>query len=128
MPKISATNSKGLLTGYIVKIAISTVLSVLALNSIVSLLFLKLDIDLSAARYASVAICVISAVIVTVVSTTGFKNNFLLLSVVSVVPLAVFIFINFLINSTEPAVFAFKLIAVFASAVIISFIKSARKR
>lgn len=128
MPKISATNSKGLLTGYIIKIIASTALSVLALNSFVSLLFLKLDIDLSAGKYATVAICIISAVIISAVSTTGFKNNFLLLSVISVVPLAVFIFVNFLINKTDPGFFVFKLITVFAGAVIISFIKSAGKR
>lgn len=128
MPKISATNSKGLLTGYIIKIVFSTVLAVFGLNSIASLLILKLDIDLSAGKYTAVVICIISAVIISAVSTTGFKNNFLMLSIISVVPLAVFIFVNFLINKTEPGLFVFKLITVFAGAVIISFIKSARKR
>lgn len=128
MPKISATNSKGLFITYFIKIALSTVLSIAVINSAVSLIFLKMDIDLSSGKYVGIAAAVITSVIVSLISTTGFKNNFLLLSAISVIPLALFIFVNMLINHTDSTICIIKLVCVFASAIIVSFIKSAKKR
>lgn len=128
MPKISATNSKGLFITYFIKIALSTVLSIAVINSAASLIFLKMDIDLSAGKYVGIAAAVITSVIVSLISTTGFKNNFLLLSAISVIPLALFIFVNMLINHTDSTICIIKLVCVFASAIIVSFIKSAKKR
>lgn len=128
MPKISATNSKGLFITYFIKIALSTVLSIAVINSAASLIFLKMDIDLSAGKYVGIAAAVITSVIVSLISTTGFKNNFLLLSAISVIPLALFIFVNMLINHTDSTICIIKLVCVFASAITVSFIKSAKKR
>lgn len=128
MPKISATNSKGLFITYFIKIALSTVLSIAVINSAVSLIFLKMDIDLSSGKYVGIAAAVITSVIVSLISTTGFKNNFLLLSAISVIPLALFIFVNMLINHTDSTICIIKLVCVFASAITVSFIKSAKKR
>lgn len=126
MPKISATGSKGLLIGYLVKIVLSTVISVLLLLAFSSLIFLKLDISLAGAKYVTAGVSVAASFIIALVSTTGFKNNFLLLSVISVTPLAAGIFINFLACKTDTVMFFIKLAGIFAAAVIVSFIKSAK--
>ena len=128
MPKISATNSKGLFLTYFIKIAISSIVSVLLFNLVSSAIVLKLDLDLSVAGYISIAVCLLSSIIISFVSISGFKNNFLLLSVISVVPFAVFVFINFLVNKSNSIYFIIKLALIFVSAIIIALIKSSRKR
>ncbi len=128
MPKISATNSKGLFLTYFIKIAISSIVSVLLFNLVFSAIVLKLDLDLSVAGYISIAVCLLSSIIISFVSISGFKNNFLLLSVISVVPFAVFVFINFLVNKSNSIYFIIKLALIFVSAIIIALIKSSRKR
>lgn len=128
MPKISATSSKGLFITYFIKIVISSIASVMLFNSISSAIILKLDLDLSVAGYVSIAVCLLSSIIISIISISGFKNNFLLLSVISVVPFAIFVFINFLINKSNSIYFIIKLALIFAVAIIVAFIKSSRKR
>lgn len=128
MPKISATNSKSLFITYFIKIALSTAVSVIAINSIASVIFLKLDINLSASKYVGIAAAIITSIIVSMISTTGFKNNFLLMSIISVIPFALFIFINMLANHTDSTIGIIKLLCVFVCAVAVSFVKSAKKR
>lgn len=128
MPKISATNSKGLFLTYFIKIVISSIASVMLFNSISSAIILKLDLDLSVAGYVSIAVCLLSSIIISIISISGFKNNFLLLSVISVVPFSVFVFINFLVNKSNSIYFIIKLALIFAVAIIVALIKSSRKR
>lgn len=128
MPKISATSSKGLFITYFIKIVISSIASVMLFNSISSAIILKLDLDLSVAGYVSIAVCFLSSIIISIISISGFKNNFLLLSVISVVPFAVFVFINFLVNKSNSIYFIIKLALIFAVAIIVALIKSSRKR
>lgn len=128
MPKISATNSKGLFLTYFIKIVISSTASVMLFNSISSAIILKLDLDLSVAGYVSIAVCLLSSIIISIISISGFKNNFLLLSVISVVPFSVFVFINFLVNKSNSIYFIIKLALIFAVAIIVALIKSSRKR
>ncbi len=128
MPKISATSSKGLFITYFIKIVISSIASVMLFNSISSAIILKLDLDLSVAGYVSIAVCLLSSIIISITSISGFKNNFLLLSVISVVPFAIFVFINFLVNKSNSIYFIIKLALIFAVAIIVALIKSSRKR
>ncbi len=128
MPKISATSSKGLFITYFIKIVISSIASVMLFNSISSAIILKLDLDLSVAGYVSIAVCLLSSIIISITSISGFKNNFLLLSVISVVPFALFVFINFLVNKSNSIYFIIKLALIFAVAIIVALIKSSRKR
>lgn len=128
MPKISATSSKGLFLTYFIKIVISSIASVMLFNSISSAIILKLDLDLSVAGYVSIAVCLLSSIIISIISISGFKNNCLLLSVISVVPFAIFVFINFLVNKSNSIYFIIKLALIFAVAIIVAFIKSSRKR
>lgn len=128
MPKISATGSKNILVGYLIKILVSTISSVGILTAISSVVILKLDLDLEYCKYISVGITIISSIIISYVSISGFKNNFLMMSLISVILLALFIFINFLINETGALYLIVKLIGVFVSATIVSLFKSTKKR
>lgn len=128
MPKISATNSKGLFLTYFIKIIVSSTASVLLFNVLSAAVILKLDLDLSLTDYLSIGICLITSIIISLVSLSGFKNNFLLLAVISVVPFVIFIFINFLINDGNSVYFMIKLALIFAAAIAVALIKSAKKR
>lgn len=128
MPKITSSNTKSLFVSYIVKIIISSVISIFVLATVFSFITLKLDLDLKALEYFSVAICALSSVIISYVSISGFKNNFLLLSLLSVFPLAVFSIINFCVSGQGS--FAFELVkiaVIFVFAMCVAIFKSSRK-
>lgn len=128
MPKISATNSKNLFILYFIKIFASGVLSVLILDALSSVIILKLDLSLQTAEYISIAIVLITALFTSFISIGGFKNNYLLMSLISVLPLAIFVFINFLINKSGSGIFIIKLAGIFICSALVALIKSAKKR
>lgn len=124
MVRITANNVNSLLIKFIIKIVLSTAVSVTVLSSLASFILLKLDLDLSAAKYIGVAVTILSAFIISNISISGFKNNLLVMSLFSVLPLAVFSIINFCVNKTEPVYVIIKVIAIFAIALISSVIMS----
>ncbi|MDE6767426.1 MAG: hypothetical protein K2J35_04450 [Eubacterium sp.] len=127
MPKITTNNAGGLLVKYAVKIVISSVLSILVLNSLCSFVVLKFDIDLAVLQYAGTAICVISALIITFISLSGFKNNFLILSMISVLPLLIYTIVNFCINKTDAVFIIIKIAGIVICAFVVSILKSSKK-
>lgn len=127
MPKITTNNAGGLLVKYAVKILISSVLSILVLNSLCSFIVLKLDIDLAVLQYAGIAVCIISSMIISFISLTGFKNNFLVLSMISVLPLLIYTIVNFCINKTDAVFIIIKIAGIIICAFIVSIVKSGRK-
>jgi len=127
MPKISTSNANSIIIKYIVKIVVSTVLSVFLLSSLFSFIILKLDLDLKLCEYFSVAVCIISGFVISYISTGGFKNNLLLLSIISVFPLLIFVIINYCINSGNIAVIAIKILSILITSFMAAIIKSKRK-
>lgn len=128
MPKITASNTKGLFITYLARIILSTVLSLFIFSSIFSFVTLKFDLDLKVLEYFAVAICTLSSIIISYVSISGFKNNFLILSVISVMPLVIFSIINFCVN--KEGGFAFEIVKVaviFVFSICVAVFKSTRK-
>ncbi len=124
MVRITANNVNHLLIKFIIKILLSTVISVTVFSSVSSFILLKLDADLGAAKYVGLAVVILSAFIISNISIRGFKNNLLVMSLFSVLPLAIFSIINFCVNKTDPVYVIIKVIAVFAVAFISSVIMS----
>lgn len=127
MPKITTNNAGGILVKYAVKIILSSVLSILILNALCSFAVLKLDLDLSVLQYLGAAICVISGLIISSISLTGFKNNYLVLSIISVLPLLIYTIINFCINRTDTVFIIIKIAGIIICAFGISVFKSSKK-
>lgn len=128
MPKITTSNTKGLFIAYLIKIILSTVLSLFVFSSIFSFVTLKLDLDLKVIEYFSVAICAISSLVISYISISGFKNNYLILSVISVMPLVIFSIINFCVN--KQGGFAFEIVkiaVIFVFSICVAVFKSTRK-
>lgn len=129
MPKINSTNAKELIIKFIVKVILSTTVSIVVLNSLFSFLLLKLDIDLNFSKYIGVFICLLTAIIVSYISVGGFKNNLLFLSIISVLPLLILVITNFCINNGEAVFVIIKIAVVLISSVISSFLRlKSRKR
>lgn len=126
MVKITANNINRLLVKFILKIFLSTAVSVTVLTSVSAFILLKLDIDTGISKYIGFAVTVISAFIVSNISITGFKNNLLIMSLLSVLPLAVFTVVNFCVNKTEPVYVIIKVMLIFIAAFIASVIRSRR--
>ena len=127
MPKISFSGSKGLFAKYALKIILSTILSILVLSAVASFIILKLDLDLKAVAYISCIISFLSSGIISYVSITGFKNNYLVLSLISVVPYITYVFVNML-NSKNYTHGIISIALVIFTAVIISILKSTKNR
>lgn len=127
MPKISSANAKSLLIKYIIKILLSSFFSVLLLSAAVSFAVLKLDIDTDVLKYASVVICGVSGFITAFISTLDFKNNLIVLSLVSVLPLLIFCVANFVANGTQTIFILIKIVVIIAAAVIVSLIRCSKK-
>ncbi|MDD6729262.1 MAG: hypothetical protein PUE08_08610 [Eubacteriales bacterium] len=129
MPKINSTNAKELIIKFIVKVILSTTVSIVVLNSLFSFLLLKLDIDLNFSKYIGVFICLLTAIIVSYISVGGFKSNLLFLSIISVLPLLILVITNFCINNSEAVFVIIKIAVVLISSVISSFLRlKSRKR
>lgn len=127
MPKINVGNSKSLLVKYVVRIVLGTALSIFVLTAAISYIVLKLDIDLSVLKYVGVAVCIVSAVIISFLSTSGFKNNFLALSAISVLPLIAFCVINGCVNKSSALLILIKAVGIIAAAFVVSIIRSGRR-
>lgn len=127
MPKINIGNSKSLLVKYVVRIVLGTALSIFVLTAAISYIVLKLDIDLSVLKYVGVAVCIVSAVIISFLSTSGFKNNFLALSAISVLPLIAFCVINGCVNKSSALLILIKAVGIIAAAFVVSIIRSGRR-
>lgn len=127
MPKINVGNSKSLLVKYVVRIVLGTALSIFVLTAAISYIVLKLDIDLSVLKYVGVAVCIVSAVIISFISTSGFKNNYLALSAISVLPLIAFCVINGCVNKSSALLILIKVVGIIAVAFVVSIIRSGRR-
>lgn len=127
MPKITTNNAGGLLAKYAVKIILSSLLSILILNALCSFLVLKFDFDLSVLQYLGTAICIISGLIISSISLTGFKNNYLVLAMISVLPLLIYTIINFCINQTDTVFIIIKVAGIIICAFAVSVFKSSKK-
>ncbi|MGN1328436.1 MAG: hypothetical protein ACI4V4_01920 [Eubacterium sp.] len=123
MPKINSANAKGLIIKYLLKIIATTVLSVLMFNSVFSLLILKCDIDLNVCKYVGIAICLLTALIVSYISIGGFKNNILPLSFISVFPFLLFVIVNFCVHGGDATMIFIKIIVILAAAFISSLLR-----
>lgn len=118
---------KASLVKYVVRIVLGTALSIFVLTAAISYIVLKLDIDLSVLKYVGVAVCIISAVIISFISTSGFKNNYLALSAISVLPLIAFCVINGCVNKSSALLILIKVVGIIAAAFVVSIIRSGRR-
>lgn len=128
MPKISSTANKSLFIKFAVKSILSTVILILALSALSSLIILKLDIDMKYEQYFAYIICALTSFVTSYISLSDFKNNYLLVSVISILPLILFSFVNGVINKTSFLLILAKIGIEILSALLSAVTKILRKR
>ena len=128
MPKISSTNNSAFFTKFAVKVILSTVLSLLLFNALAAFLFLITDFSLEYVKYCELIICSLSAFITSYVSITGLKQNYILISLFSALPLIFYSLINTIINRNDVRVFIMKIILIVLFSLLSAIIKTFGKR
>lgn len=126
MPKINAGDTKKLLIKYLLKVIITSTVTITGLTAVFSLIIFKADIDLSAAEYFSVVAIVIASFIVSYFCISDFKNNLLIMSLISVMPLCIYSIINMCVFSNNSVITLIKIVLILVIALISSLIKSKR--
>ena len=112
MKKISSSNAKGLLIKFVIKSVVLTAISVLLLSAIFSFIVYKADLDLKYLEYLSFGVCAFSAMITAYFSVKSFKNNGLVMGILSCLPLIIYSFINLLVNGNNIIYFLIKLLII----------------
>ena len=127
MPKISSTDNKRIILSFIFRVLVLSAASLLLINSLFSFLYLKLDLDLQSAKYLSFATVSLCSVMISFGSLLGYKQNYMLLSLLSIIPLSLFIIINTIVNRESFLYFCIKIILIVIFSVCIAILKSVRK-
>ncbi len=112
MKKLSTNNVDNLILKFCVKVIISSVISILLFSYIAGKIVFMLDLDLELSKYISVVICVLCASVISFVSVSGFKNNGVLLGLISQIPLVFYSLINLIFNGNYVLFFVIKTILV----------------
>ena len=110
--KINSSNANGLLIKFVIKSVLLTVVSVLFFSSIFSFIVYKADLDLKYLEYLSFGVCAFSAIITAYFSVKSFKNNGLVMGILSCLPLIIYSFINLLANGNNIMYFLIKLLII----------------
>lgn len=110
MRKISFINSKGLFVNFLIKIILLSLFSVAVLSALFSFIALKIDLDVQYFPYISIIIIGISSAIISFFSVKSFKNNGLVIGILSVLPLIIYSFVNYLIYKNNISYFFIKLV------------------
>lgn len=128
MPKISSTANKSLFIKFLFKSVLTAIILIPALTALSTFIILKLDIDMKYEQYFSYVICALTAFAVSYISLSDFKNNYLLVSVISILPLMLFSIINGIINKTSFLMLLTKIGIEILSALLAAVTKILRKR
>lgn len=128
MKKISSSGAIGLLIKFTVKAVILTAISVMFFSWLFSFIIFKLDFDIKYLEYASYAVNILSAVIISYISVKSFKNNGFVMGMFSAVPLIVFSFINLIVNGNNIIHFLVKLLAVLLISGVFGYLSAKKSK
>ena len=128
MKKISSSGANGLLIKFIIKTVLTTIITISIFSLLISFAFSKLDLDLKYLAYASYAVNILSAVIVSYVCTKSFKNNGFIMGMLSSVPLIIYSFINLIMNGNNIIHFFIKLALVLFFGGIFGYISTKKQK
>lgn len=128
MKKISSSGANGLLIKFIVKSVLFTIVTVSIFSLLISFAFNKLDLDLKYLEYASYAVNILSAVIISYLCTKSFKNNGFLMGMLSSVPLIIYSFVNLIINGNNIIHFLIKLAVVLLLSGIFGYLSTKKQK
>ena len=117
MKKINASSTDKLLLKFIIKVVLSSIISILLLSYLFSQLVYKLDLDLETNGLLSVFIVLISSSVIAFISVLSIKNNGALMGIISELPLLFYSILNMIFNDNSAVLLIIKIaIALFCGA------------
>lgn len=128
MKKISSSGANGLLFKFIIKTILITIISVSLFSLLLSFAFAELDLDLKYLVYASYAVNILSAIIVSYLCTKSFKNNGFVMGMLSSVPLLIYSFAHLIINGNNIIHFFVKLASVLVCSGIFGYLSTKKQK
>lgn len=123
MQKIATSKADKILIFYILRVILSTIISILALSFVSSRIIYKLDLDLNSAKISGIVICSLCAVIISYVSVLTLKSNGLIMGAVSTIPLVFYSCVNTIFTNHNYVILAIKLIIILLISALVGYIK-----
>ncbi len=127
MPKISSLNAKSVIIKFIIKSILLTAFTTVLFSALFSFICLKIDLDLDYIKYCGYMIGGAASFIVAHFCLKSFKNNISILSFISIIPLVLLSFINFLVFNKDFVQFFISL-AIIITVSFLTGVLSAGKR
>ncbi len=112
MKKITAIKTEHVLLKYILKVILSTFISILCFSYLAGKIVYKLDADLKVNLVISLFICAICSAAVAFISVLGFRNNGLLLGALAQLPLLFYSLLNVIFNENTWLFFGIKAVII----------------
>lgn len=128
MKNLSTQKTNKLLIFFVLKIIVSSILSIMIYSFIFSKITYSLDLSLDYYHIFGVIISALSAMTISLISITGIKNNGLMMGIVSEIPLGFYILVNAIFNNHNIALLFIKLILIFLIGALIGIIKTSKKK
>lgn len=117
-----------ILLKFIIKSVLSSFISVALLSYCASYIVYKYDLDLSILNTISIIICSLSSIIISFVSTLGFKNNGLLMGILSIIPLFLYTCFTFAFGENTFIYFCIKTVCMIVLSSIIGIVNTAKSK
>ncbi len=126
MPKMGKTEKT--LIFFIIRVLISNLIGFFIVNSAVSCI--TNNIDLSNEFYAllSVTEVALCAVVNSIITAIGIKNNLRLFTLISQIPIFVLCAVNFLSDNYSFLIFVIKIVLIILVSIILSYLLEKKKR
>ena len=131
MKKIKTKSTESLLIKYVIKVVLSSVISILLFTYLFSKIMFTLDLDLEIGSILSVFIVLICSSLIAFISVLSIKNNGALMGILAEIPLVFYCIVNMIFNENSFILLIIKIaIALFCGALfgIIASKKSGRFR
>lgn len=128
MKKFSTAKTDKLIVGYVLRVVLSSIASILIFSYISSQIVYKLDLDLELSKIFAIIICALSAAVISFISVSGLKNNGLIMGIISVVPLCFYSLINLVFYNDNVLLFFIKLILMFLIGALVGMLRTNKSK
>lgn len=117
-----------ILIKFFIKSVLSTIISIIAISFLSSYIIYKYDFDLSIVNTICIIIYIISSMIISYISTLGFKNNGVLMGIISIIPMILYSAFTLAFGNNTIIYFAIKCVIAIVISSIIGLINTKKSK
>ncbi len=108
MGKIKSSFGKKHLFLFAFKSTVLNAVLIILFSLLITVIFYKLDIDLSCQKWFSIFVCAVCAFFTALLCSLRFKNNGFIIGIISYIPLFIYSTVNLIIGDHDILIFAIK--------------------